>query len=129
MSQDAHDGLDALFTERIDRRKLIRRAAVAGAGLTLAPWVATSRAFASSRTIKIGYVTPRTGPLAAFGAADSFVIDLRDALDDDRNTTMPDDFDELFARRGVYMESRETRRSRWTKSAGLFSTVLGHRTD
>ena len=62
-------------------------------------------------------------------AADSFVIDLRDALDDDRNTTMPDDFDELFARRGVYMESRETRRSRWTKSAGLFSTVLGHRTD
>jgi hypothetical protein len=62
-------------------------------------------------------------------APDSFVIDLRDALDDDRNTTMPDDFDELFARRGVYMESRETRRSRWTKSAGLFSTVLGHRAD
>ena len=62
-------------------------------------------------------------------APDSFVIDLRDALDDDRNATMPDDFDELFARRGVYMESRETRRSRWTKSAGLFSTVLGHRAD
>ena len=74
MSHDTHDGLDALFTERIDRGRLIRRAAVAGAGLTLAPWVATSRAFASSRTIKIGYVTPRTGPLAAFGAADSFVI-------------------------------------------------------
>lgn len=26
-------------------------------------------------TIKIGYVTPRTGPLAAFGEADSFVLD------------------------------------------------------
>jgi hypothetical protein len=57
---------------------------------------------------------------------DSFVIDLRDALNNDRNATEPDDFDELFARRGVYMESRESRRSRWIRSAGLFSTVLGN---
>ena len=26
------------------------------------------------RTIKIGYVTPRTGPLAPFGEADNFVL-------------------------------------------------------
>jgi branched-chain amino acid transport system substrate-binding protein len=76
MSHNQHDeGLDVLFRERIDRRKLLRRAAVAGAGVSLAPWVATTRAFASTRTIKIGYVTPRTGALAAFGAADAFVID------------------------------------------------------
>ena len=29
---------------------------------------------AESTTIKIGHVTPRTGPLAAFGEADTFVI-------------------------------------------------------
>jgi branched-chain amino acid transport system substrate-binding protein len=40
----------------------------------LAPWVATTRAFAASRTIKIGLVTPRTGPLAPFGAADNFTL-------------------------------------------------------
>jgi hypothetical protein len=56
---------------------------------------------------------------------DSFVIDLRDALNNDRNADPHDDFDELFATRGVYMESRESRRSRWIRSAGLFSTVLG----
>ena len=75
MSADPFEcGFESAFAERIDRRKLLRRAAGAGAGLALAPWVATTRAFASSRTIKIGYVTPRTGPLAAFGQADAFVI-------------------------------------------------------
>ena len=29
----------------------------------------------AGRTIKIGYVSPETGPLAAFGEADKFVID------------------------------------------------------
>src|SRR5207249_791046 len=42
--------------------------------LGLAPYLATSRAFAASRTIKIGYVTPRTGAISPFGEADSFVI-------------------------------------------------------
>jgi branched-chain amino acid transport system substrate-binding protein len=32
-------------------------------------------AFAAGRTVKIGYVTPRTGPLAPFAEADAFVID------------------------------------------------------
>jgi branched-chain amino acid transport system substrate-binding protein len=36
--------------------------------------VATNRAFAASRTNKIGLVTPRTGPLAAFGEADDFTV-------------------------------------------------------
>jgi len=66
-------GHDA-FSDRLDRRTLIKRAGAAGVAFGLAPWVATSTAFASSRPVKIGYVTPRTGPLADFGAADSFTI-------------------------------------------------------
>src|SRR3954469_18293494 len=58
----------------IDRRRLLKGAVRAGGGLGLAPYVATSSAFAASRTIKIGYVTPRTGPLAAFGEADAFSL-------------------------------------------------------
>jgi branched-chain amino acid transport system substrate-binding protein len=60
--------------ERIDRAKLVRRAGAASLAFGLAPSIATSRAFASERTIKIGYVTPRTGPLAPFGATDAFSI-------------------------------------------------------
>ncbi len=71
---DAHDRFDSLFSTPFDRRTLVKRTAAAGAALTLAPWVATSAASSSSRVIKIGYVTPRTGPLAAFGAADDFTV-------------------------------------------------------
>jgi branched-chain amino acid transport system substrate-binding protein len=68
------DGIGAVFSERIDRRKLLQRAGATSLALGLAPWVATTRAFAASRTIKIGLVTPRTGPLAPFGAADNFTL-------------------------------------------------------
>jgi branched-chain amino acid transport system substrate-binding protein len=57
-----------------DRRRFLRVAGATGAGIWLAPTLGTSSAFAASRTIKIGYVTPQTGPLAAFGAADAFSI-------------------------------------------------------
>ena len=43
-------------------------AAAAGAGGLSLP------AFAQARKIKIGYVSPQTGPLAAFGESDKFVI-------------------------------------------------------
>jgi branched-chain amino acid transport system substrate-binding protein len=65
---------EAARAERIDRGKLLRRAGAASLVLGLAPWVATSRAYAASRTIKIGFVTPRTGPLASFGQADAFTV-------------------------------------------------------
>ena len=65
---------EQLFSERIDRGKLLRRAAAAGAAVGLAPFADVSSAFGGGRTIKIGYVTPRTGPLAGFGQADGFVI-------------------------------------------------------
>jgi len=72
--QQETPGLQEVYAERFDRGRLLKRAAAAGALASLAPLVATSRARTAARTIKIGYVTPRTGPLAGFGEADTFVI-------------------------------------------------------
>jgi branched-chain amino acid transport system substrate-binding protein len=64
----------------MDRREFLRNtglaagsAAVTGSLLGASPARAASAA--SAGTIKIGYVTPETGPLAPFGQADAFVID------------------------------------------------------
>jgi branched-chain amino acid transport system substrate-binding protein len=56
----------------------ISRRVVVGAGLASVAAPALLRggpAQAQSRTIKIGLVNPHTGPLAAFGEADGFIID------------------------------------------------------
>src|SRR5439155_12822278 len=60
--------------ERIDRRRLLKRALGASAALGLAPYVATTRAFGSTRTVKIGWVSPLTGPLASFGEANKYTV-------------------------------------------------------
>ncbi len=67
-------GEHTVAARKMDRKRFLRRSAGASAALALAPWVATTRAYASTRTIKIGLVTPRTGPLASFGQADDFTI-------------------------------------------------------
>lgn len=56
----------------ITRRRLLKSAAMGGlaAGVLHLP----VPAFAQARAIKIGLVTPKTGPLAPFAAADDFVI-------------------------------------------------------
>src|SRR5262249_25334106 len=72
--QQGEQSLDGLFAERLDRGKLLKRAAAAGAALGLAPWVATSRAYASERTIKIGLVSPLTGSLSSFGETDAYTV-------------------------------------------------------
>jgi branched-chain amino acid transport system substrate-binding protein len=72
--QQGEQSLDGLFAERLDRGKLLKRAAAAGAALGLAPCVATSRAYASERTIKIGLVSPLTGSLASFGETDIYTV-------------------------------------------------------
>ena len=64
----------ALAEERIDRAKASQACRGAGLALGLAPWVATTRAYASSRTIKIGWVAPLTGPLASFGEANKYTV-------------------------------------------------------
>src|SRR6516164_10226359 len=56
----------------MDRRKLIKYAAASGAAL--AGGAVSAPAIAQSRTVKLGYVSPQTGPLAAFAEADNFII-------------------------------------------------------
>jgi branched-chain amino acid transport system substrate-binding protein len=59
----------------VTRRQVIKAGgaalAVGGLGTVIgAPAIAANKAF------KIGYVSPETGPLAAFGEADAFVLDI-----------------------------------------------------
>jgi branched-chain amino acid transport system substrate-binding protein len=56
----------------LDRRSVMVR----GLGILAAPAVLRIiPANAQSKTIKIGHVSPRTGPLAGFGEADGFILD------------------------------------------------------
>src|SRR5437588_8782304 len=65
--------------EAVTRRRFLGVAGTAGAGVVLASCGVKSSAAgsggAAGRTVKLGYVTPETGPLAPFGQADSFVIE------------------------------------------------------
>lgn len=55
----------------ISRRKIL----VGGASLLAAPAIlSATRAFAANPTIKIGHVSPKTGPLASFAEADDYVL-------------------------------------------------------
>lgn len=58
------------------RRQFLRMAAASGAAAGLVTGVAPTavRAQKTGRTIKLGYVSPQTGPLAGFGEADTFVL-------------------------------------------------------
>ena len=61
------------LTDRFSRRTLLKGAAATGlaagaAGLPLP-------ALAQGKAAKLGYVSPQTGPLAAFAEADAFIID------------------------------------------------------
>src|SRR5438128_11533873 len=68
MSNDASQDLSS----GISRRGLVR----AGFGAIAAPAVLRIiPANAQSRVIKIGHVSPRTGPLAGFGEADPYILD------------------------------------------------------
>ncbi len=56
----------------IDRRTLVKT----GLGAIAAPAVLRlPPALAASDTIKVGHVSPKTGPLAGFGEADSFILE------------------------------------------------------
>mgnify|MGYP003347259425 FL=1 len=56
----------------MNRRMLIKTGAAAVAAPAL---LGANSASAQGRVIKIGHVSPRTGPLAGFGEADNFIID------------------------------------------------------
>src|SRR3979490_1287139 len=53
-------------------RALVKGAVATGAALAATPVFAP--AVRAARTLKLGYVSPQTGPLAAFAEADNFVI-------------------------------------------------------
>jgi len=56
----------------LSRRTLLK--ASAAGGMALASGGVFSPALAATKTIKLGYVSPQTGPLAAFAAADEFIV-------------------------------------------------------
>jgi len=66
-------------SDRVTRRGFLGVAGSTGAGLIVAGCGVKSSSSgsggATGRTVKLGYVTPQTGPLAPFGEADNFVID------------------------------------------------------
>src|SRR3954453_2772014 len=68
-----------LSADAVTRRRFLGVPRTAGAGVLLAgcgvKTSSTASGGAAGRTVKLGYVTPQTGPLAPFGEADSFVID------------------------------------------------------
>src|ERR1700735_4408548 len=57
---------------RVTRRKFVKASAATSAAL--AAGSAFAPAVQAAKTLKIGYVSPQTGPLAAFAEADNFVI-------------------------------------------------------
>ena len=59
----------------LGRRSVIKTVSAVAAGAGVASALGWGKlAFAEGRTIKIGFVTPKTGPLAPFAEADGFVI-------------------------------------------------------
>ncbi|MDP2121910.1 MAG: ABC transporter substrate-binding protein [Hoeflea sp.] len=58
----------------ITRRRIIKTAAAGG--LIIAAGGLAMPAIAQNRKIRIGYVSPQTGPLAGFAEADAFTIDM-----------------------------------------------------
>jgi len=64
----------------IDRRTLLKYSVASGAALTTGSVYAPA-VHAQAKAIKLGYVSPQTGPLAAFAEADNFVLGrFRDAM-------------------------------------------------
>ncbi|HTV31421.1 MAG TPA: ABC transporter substrate-binding protein [Xanthobacteraceae bacterium] len=59
----------------VSRRDFVKRAAVGAGGLAIASRIPSAFAQASD-VIKIGFVSPRTGPLGAFGEGDPYVLGL-----------------------------------------------------
>jgi branched-chain amino acid transport system substrate-binding protein len=58
---------------RVDRRQFIKATAATGASVAMAPLFAPY-VKAADNTLKLGYVSPQTGPLAAFAEADEFTL-------------------------------------------------------
>jgi branched-chain amino acid transport system substrate-binding protein len=56
------------------RRRTLVQLAAGGALAATTTWLSPLARAAGSRTLKIGFVSPQTGPLAPFGEADRFMV-------------------------------------------------------
>src|SRR5690242_7309614 len=75
------EGTEHAGDARISRRELVKRAGVGAGGVLLSgaaagPAWARPKSHDASNTIKIGFVSPRTGPAAGFGEPDGYVLGL-----------------------------------------------------
>jgi branched-chain amino acid transport system substrate-binding protein len=92
--QPVHPSLDDLLRAgQLDRRRFLRLTGMTGAAVSFSALLAACKndeengggtsGGAQGRAIKIGYVSPQTGPLAGFGEADAFILGgVRTALKD-----------------------------------------------
>ncbi|MGI9499333.1 MAG: ABC transporter substrate-binding protein [Geminicoccaceae bacterium] len=58
---------------KTDRRRVL--GGLAAAGIVAPTILKKTRAYAQDRTIKVGHVSPRTGPLAGFAEADEYILE------------------------------------------------------
>jgi branched-chain amino acid transport system substrate-binding protein len=67
--------LTAQRSAKVDRqrRKVVKLIAASGASAIASPWMFHT-AGAAARAVKIGMISPQTGPIAAFGEADQWVL-------------------------------------------------------
>jgi branched-chain amino acid transport system substrate-binding protein len=72
MSGDSRAAIGDALGAGQSRRTVLKSIVATGSMLVSSPMVL--RATAQSRPLKIGFVSPQTGPIAAFGAADEFVL-------------------------------------------------------
>jgi branched-chain amino acid transport system substrate-binding protein len=59
---------------KIDRRRVVKSIAASGAAVITSPWTFQSSR-AATKVIKIGQITPETGPIAAFGEPSKWVAE------------------------------------------------------
>ncbi len=71
---------DGSARRSLDRRKLLSLAGMTAAAVPLAACGGSGGGANTTRSIRIGYVSPQTGSLAAFGAADKYVTEAMQAF-------------------------------------------------
>jgi len=77
------DAIARIAGERITRREFVRRTGVGVGGLMLGSVLSACGGNGAGDTVKIGFVSPRTGPAAGFSEVDPYVLGLaRDAVTD-----------------------------------------------
>jgi branched-chain amino acid transport system substrate-binding protein len=70
------DKAGSAYNRGVSRRNFLKAAGVGGLTLGASPFAFPAPAIAADATIKVGFVSPLTGPLAGFGEGDPFILKL-----------------------------------------------------